>query len=104
MRRLPVDRIKVDRSFILDLEKDASARDIMRTIAVMCQNLGLQCIVEGVESHAQLQFLATAGCDGYQGYLFARPMPEKAIGGYLRNRNSCGRWHEAHARAVSTLI
>ncbi|HEV7433904.1 MAG TPA: EAL domain-containing protein, partial [Pseudorhizobium sp.] len=75
LRRLPIDRIKVDRSFIQDLEKEASARDMMRTISAMCQSLGLQCIVEGVETHAQLQFLSAAGCDGYQGYLFARPMP-----------------------------
>lgn len=86
MRRLPIDRIKVDRSFILDIEKEASARDIMCTIAAMCQSLGLQCIVEGVETRAQLQFLATAGCDGYQGYLFARPMPEKAIAPYLADQ------------------
>jgi len=86
MRHLPIDRIKVDRSFILDLEKDASARHIMRTIAAMCQNLGLQCIVEGVETEAQLQFLATAGCDGYQGYLFAKPMPQAAITGYLADQ------------------
>jgi diguanylate cyclase (GGDEF)-like protein len=86
MRRLPIDRIKVDRSFILDLEKEASARHIMRTIAAMCQSLGLQCIVEGVETHAQLQFLATAGCDGYQGHLFAKPMPAAAIAGYLTDQ------------------
>ncbi|MCF6367604.1 putative bifunctional diguanylate cyclase/phosphodiesterase [Rhizobium halophilum] len=86
LRRLPIDRIKVDQSFIQDLEKEASARDMMRTISAMCQSLGLQCIVEGVETHAQLQFLSAAGCDGYQGYLFARPMPLTAISRYLADQ------------------
>ena len=83
MRRLPIDRIKVDRSFILDLENEATARDIVRAISSMCQSLGLECIVEGVETHAQLHFLATSGCTGYQGYFFSRPMPQAAIAGYL---------------------
>jgi diguanylate cyclase (GGDEF)-like protein len=83
MRRLPIDRIKVDRSFILDLENEATAQDIVRAISSMCQSLGLECIVEGVETHAQLQFLATSGCTGYQGYLFSRPMPQVAIASYL---------------------
>ena len=83
MRRLPIDRIKVDRSFILDIEKEAGARDILRTISSMCRSLGLQCIVEGVETNAQLEILASAGCDGYQGYLFSKPMPRRAIPRYL---------------------
>ena len=83
MRRLPIDRIKVDRSFILDIEKEASARDILRTISSMCRSLGLQCIVEGVETQAQLEILAAAGCDGYQGYLFSRPMSSASVADYL---------------------
>jgi diguanylate cyclase (GGDEF)-like protein len=74
VKRLPIERIKVDRAFVMDIEKDKSARDIMKTIADLCRNLGLDCIVEGVETEAQLRILAAAGCTGYQGYLFARPM------------------------------
>jgi predicted signal transduction protein with EAL and GGDEF domain len=80
VKRLPIERIKVDRAFVMDIEKDKTARDIMKTIADLCRNLGLDCIVEGVETEAQYDLLAAAGCTGYQGYLFARPMrPDEVL-------------------------
>jgi diguanylate cyclase (GGDEF) domain len=90
VRRLPIDRIKIDRSFLLDLDKEPAARDIMKTIADLCRNLDLQCIVEGVETHGQLQYLMSIGCSGYQGYLFARPMPADLLEGWLRERADLG--------------
>jgi diguanylate cyclase (GGDEF)-like protein len=86
VRRLPIDRIKIDRSFLLDLDKEPAARDIMKTIADLCRNLHLQCIVEGVETNSQLQYLMAIGCSGYQGYLFARPMTANVLRDWLRER------------------
>lgn len=65
IQRMPVDRIKIDRSFINDIEQDKAARDIVRTIVDLCRNLGLECVVEGVETLEQLELLnrwAAAWC------------------------------------------
>ncbi len=83
LRRLPIDRIKLDRSFIVDVEREPVAVDILRTMSALCQSLGLQFIVEGVETSSQLQILSAAGVTGYQGYLFSRPLAEKVVPLYL---------------------
>ncbi|CAD7050786.1 GGDEF-domain containing protein [Pseudorhizobium endolithicum] len=98
LRRLPIDRIKLDRSFIADIEREPVARSILATISSLCHSLGLQFIVEGVETSAQLQILSQAGVTGYQGYLFSRPLPEEGVSLYLaewRSRSSGGRPAEA---------
>lgn len=83
LRRLPIDRIKLDRSFIVDIEREPVALDILATISGLCHSLGLQFIVEGVETSDQLQILSTAGVTGYQGYLFSRPLAEEMVPLYL---------------------
>lgn len=82
VHRLPLDRIKVDRSFVTDIEND-SASKIVRSMAGLCADMGLKSIIEGVETPEQLNRLREIGCDMGQGYLFARPMPVAAIPGYL---------------------
>lgn len=83
LRRLPIDRIKVDRSFIIDLETDQAARDIINTITGLSRNLRLKCIVEGVETHGQLNILTAAGCNAYQGFLFGRAMDGEDVASCL---------------------
>lgn len=83
VRRLPIDRIKIDRSFILDIEMEQAGRDILKTIFDLCRNLRLQCIVEGVETHSQLAILTAIGGTTYQGYLFAKPMSGPHVADYL---------------------
>lgn len=93
VHRLPIDRIKVDRSFVLDIEKEQTARNILKTISDLCRNLRLQCIIEGVETHSQLAILTQNGNTAYQGFLFARPMTEDRIAAYLNaetNRRQVG--------------
>jgi EAL domain-containing protein (putative c-di-GMP-specific phosphodiesterase class I) len=80
VRRLPIDRIKLDRSFTLDIERERVARDIVATMASLCHSLDLECIVEGVETVTQMQIWRPRGVSGYQGYLFSRPMPEEGGG------------------------
>jgi diguanylate cyclase (GGDEF)-like protein len=75
LRRLPLTKLKIDRSFINELGVDSSSRQIVRAIVSLAHNLQLKVIAEGVETLSQLQFLRDAGCDKYQGYLCSPPIP-----------------------------
>ena len=75
LKRLPLDQLKVDRSFVQDLGSNPNDAAIVHTIITMGQTLGLEVIAEGVETEAQLEILRQYGCLAYQGYLFARPLP-----------------------------
>ena len=83
VHRLPLDKIKIDRSFIADLDSHAAATGIVGTIVAMCRNLGLDCIVEGVETQAQLLRLRQLGCRMMQGYLFSPPLASTAVAAHL---------------------
>lgn len=73
LRRLPIDTLKIDRTFVRDVPADADDCAITTTIIAMAQNLRLEVIAEGVERPEQRQFLGTYGCSRMQGYLFSRP-------------------------------
>jgi EAL domain-containing protein (putative c-di-GMP-specific phosphodiesterase class I) len=75
LRHFPVDILKIDRSFIQDLETDASAAAITRAVVALGHSLHLVVVAEGVTSEAQLDFLRALGCDAAQGFLFGRPVP-----------------------------
>jgi EAL domain-containing protein (putative c-di-GMP-specific phosphodiesterase class I) len=75
LKRLPLDQLKIDRSFVRDLLVDASSASIAQAIISLSHALGLSVIAEGVESERQLEILADLGCHAYQGYLFSRPVP-----------------------------
>ena len=74
LRSFPFDKIKIDQSFIRDLDKRSEAQAIVRAIAGLGQSLGMRTTAEGVESRDQLQHIRTVGCTDAQGYLFGRPM------------------------------
>jgi len=77
LKRLPIDQLKIDQSFVRDLVTDKSDKAIVRTIIAMAQSLDIDVISEGVETKEQQQVLLDYGCTQYQGYLFGKPMPIK---------------------------
>lgn len=75
LKQLPVDVLKIDRSFISNIPQDQDDEKIASAIIAMAKNLGLRVVAEGVETDQQMQFLQARGCDLAQGYYIARPMP-----------------------------
>lgn len=75
LAKLPVHALKIDRSFITSLLKDATARTLVQTINSLAHTLGLEVIAEGVEEEEQAKYLRQLGCDQFQGYLVSRPVP-----------------------------
>jgi diguanylate cyclase (GGDEF)-like protein/PAS domain S-box-containing protein len=84
LKRFPVDRLKVDRSFVEHIISDPDDAAIVRTIIALGRNLGLKVVAEGVETAEQIQFLREHACDEVQGYFFSRPVPTQQFEKLLR--------------------
>jgi EAL domain-containing protein (putative c-di-GMP-specific phosphodiesterase class I) len=75
LHRLPVDKLKIDRSFVTNVESDPHNAAICESILALAKSFGLLVIAEGVETQAQMDWLREHGCDTAQGYLLSRPLP-----------------------------
>jgi len=85
LKRLPLNQLKIDQSFVRDITVDESNRVIIRTIIAMAKSLGLETIAEGVETEAQRAYLLESGCSHFQGYLLGKPVPIDAFEAALSN-------------------
>jgi len=88
LKKLPIDRLKIDRSFVRDMETNPDNMAIVRTIAHLGQSLGIKVTVEGVETRSQLTLLRAMGCDTMQGFLFARPMEGSQVDAFLNREHA----------------
>lgn len=86
LKRMPLDQLKIDQSFVRDLLTDPNDAAIVNTIIGLSRSLGLNVIAEGVETTAQRDVLLRAGCQTFQGYLFSRPLPELQLEDWLHQR------------------
>ncbi len=104
LRRLPIDKLKIDQSFVREMPDDATSVEITGTIVSLARTLGLEVLAEGVETTAQLEVLIGLGCDTVQGYLFSRPLPAAEIPPYLERARAAMTDRDAveipHKRAV----
>ncbi|MBN1173162.1 MAG: EAL domain-containing protein [Micromonosporaceae bacterium] len=87
LRRLPIDVLKIDRSFIMSTDGNPCDTEIVRTIVALGRTLNLTVVAEGVETMEQAEFLQACGCAAAQGYLFGRPMTADGVEGWIREHD-----------------
>ena len=88
LKRLPLSKLKIDRSFICDVPTDANSETIVRTVIALGQSMGMTVIAEGVETEAQREFLERHNCHAWQGYLLSPPLPVAEFEALVRRTNA----------------
>jgi EAL domain-containing protein (putative c-di-GMP-specific phosphodiesterase class I) len=101
LKRLPVDILKIDKSFILDIDKDENDAVIVDTIIAMARHMQIDIVAEGVETEQALQFLKSRGCRKFQGYIFGRPVPfNKLLSQFFDIKKSSQRTNVINIRSL----
>ena len=88
LHKYPLDKIKIDRSFVVDLPNSNHSLSIVRTIVSLARSIGMSTTAEGIETPAQHALLREEGCDQLQGYLFSKPVPARDAVELIRSLNS----------------
>ena len=83
VHQLPLDKIKIDRSFTTGVHANDNSRKIIRSLVSLCRDMELSCIVEGVETREELQALSELGCELVQGYFYSRPIPACEVAAFI---------------------
>lgn len=91
---MPVNKLKIDRSFISDIQTDPNDEAVMRSIINLAHQFNLSVIAEGIEKQEQLDFLCALGCDEIQGYFYARPLPEDEFVEFVRANGHVSSQHK----------
>lgn len=87
LRRFPIDTLKIDRSFVTDVDNNQANQEIVKAMIGMAKSFGMKTLAEGVEREEELDFLFEHGCDHIQGYYFSKPVPESEFGQLLAERS-----------------
>jgi diguanylate cyclase (GGDEF)-like protein/PAS domain S-box-containing protein len=103
LKRLPIQTLKLDRTFVRDIEYDQNDLEISTATISLAHNLGLKVVAEGVETEGQLQFLVEHKCDFVQGYYFSKPLPPAEATKYLVESGSHASTEKSSARAMNLL-
>jgi diguanylate cyclase (GGDEF)-like protein len=90
LKRLPIDRLKIDRSFVRDIPHDPSSMEIASAIIAMARSLRLEVVAEGVESRRQAEFLKSKGCHYLQGFYYHHPLPPQSVTPILKRKETRG--------------
>jgi len=89
LNRYPIERMKIDQSFVRGIDQMPINQSIVRSIVALAKSLSLQVVAEGVETEAELAQLRACQCDEVQGFLFAQPMPAEIFADWLQARLEC---------------
>ncbi|MCP3728421.1 EAL domain-containing protein [Paraburkholderia sp. CNPSo 3272] len=100
LHRFPVKELKIDKSFVQGIGRDAMAESLAQTLIHIGEILKLTVTAEGVETHAQRDFLGTHGCHLYQGFLFSRPLTPHEFARWVRALRPCSKSGDPHAQAI----
>jgi EAL domain-containing protein (putative c-di-GMP-specific phosphodiesterase class I) len=88
LRKIPVDTLKIDRAFIMNMDTDSESREIVRIIIMLAHNLGLKVVAEGTETEEHIKLLKALNCEMAQGYSYSRPADDKAMLKLLESNRS----------------
>jgi len=88
LKKFPFDIIKIDKSFVMNMENSPADRTLVKAAISMARSLELKVVAEGIENIEQLNYIKSYGCEYGQGYLFSRPLPEKELYKLLKSRQS----------------
>jgi diguanylate cyclase len=98
LQKFPIQRLKIDKSFVSGVAQDESARSLVRTIIAMGDSLGLDMVAEGIESVQQLQILAEMQCSKAQGFLISHPVPPELMGTTIAALDTFGAWNKLRGK------